>query len=246
MPVLVVVASREDHAARSLVARWRPHGAHLLTCADLSVPGWRYRLDAEGATSSTAVVDGRMVPTQQIRGVLTLLPCVFPHELRQIVPGDRDYVAQEMTAFLLAWLTGLDCPVLNRPHATSLVGPLWPPERWRHLAVRAGLRATPLRRQTTRPPTSPMLASTPTATTVTVIGDRMVGEVPASLAAQAHALAAAAGVDLLTVVFDRPDPEASLLVADPRPPIGDAQVADAMLALFQQPAGSRSQAGARR
>jgi hypothetical protein len=245
-PVLVVVASRDDHAARTLVERWQQHGACLLTCADLSMSGWRYRLDTSGARPSTAVVNGRVLETGQIRGVLSLLPCVFPHELLQIVPGDRDYVAQEMTAFLLAWLAGLDCPVLNRPNAISLMGPSWPPERWRHLAVRVGLRAAPLRRQTLGAPASSILPLPPTAASVTVVGDCWVGDVPAELAAQGRRLADAAGVELLTVVFDRADPEASFLVADPYPAISDQRVADALLGFLHPAADSRAPVGAHR
>jgi hypothetical protein len=241
--VLVVVASRADQAARSLVARWQPHGAGLLTCADLASPGWRYRLDADGARSSTVVVNGQVLPTEQIRGVLTLLPGVVPHELLEIVPADRDYVAQEMTAFLLAWLTGLDCPVLNQPDAASLMGPSWPVERWRHLAMRIGLRAVPIRRATTGAPVSSIASPTPTAATVAVIGDQWVGEVHASLAASARRLADAAGAKLLTVVFDRADADASVLFADPRPPIDDGRVSDAILAFFQQTAADRPPTG---
>jgi hypothetical protein len=244
--VFVVLASRDDAAARSLVARWQQHGAGLLTCADLSVPGWRLELGTDGVGRSTAVVDGRVLASEQIHGVLTLLPCVFPHELPQIVPGDRDYVAQEMTAFLLAWLTGLECPVLNRPNATSLAGPSWPAERWCHLARRAGLRAAPLRRQTTAVPGDAVLPAPPAAATVTVVGDRWIGDVPPDLAAHARRLAGAAGADLLTVVFDRADADASVLLADPRPPVADERVADAILALLHQAATTRRHAGAGR
>jgi hypothetical protein len=180
--------------------------------------------------------------TEQILGVLTLLPCVYPQELTEIAPDDRDYVAQEMTAFLLAWLTELTCPVLNRPNATSLMGPSWPPERWRHLALHAGLRAAPLRRQTTREPAA-SVQPTSAAACVTVIGDRWIGELPSELAAQARRLADAAGAELLTVVFDRADTQASVLFADPRPPIGDGRVADAILAFLKQATQTRLHRG---
>jgi hypothetical protein len=244
--VLVVLASPDDHAARALVARWGRERAGLLTCADLSHSGWRHELGTGGTGRSTAVVDGRLVETEAISGVLTLLPWVLPNELDQIIPGDREYVAQEMTAFLLAWLTQLPCPVLNRPTTTSLAGPSWPVERWRHLAAHAGLRAAPIRRRAD--PAASAGAEplpVPAVASVTVIGDRCVGDVPA-LAAQARRLAAVAGAELLTVYFDRADASASVLLADPRPPVSDRRVADAILAHFQQAGPARAATGAGR
>ena len=42
--MFVVLAYTHDSGARALVQRWRADGeeAALLTCADLSRPGWRY------------------------------------------------------------------------------------------------------------------------------------------------------------------------------------------------------------
>jgi len=225
--VLVVVASPDDNAARALVDRWRKHGCGLLTSADLSSRGWRFT-PGDCPDKQTAVVEGRLVPTQQIEGVLTLLPNVLPHELHHIIPRDREYVAQEMTAFLLAWLTELHCPVLNRPLATSLVGPLWPIERWRHVAICAGLKATTLNRRVETAGVSPWMLP-PSGAFVTVVGEGLIGDVPAQLGVQAKRLAAAARAELLTVFFDGADADSCFLFADPRPSLGDQRVADAIL-----------------
>jgi hypothetical protein len=240
--VLVVLAAPDDDAARALVARWGRDRAGLLTSADLSRAGWHHELGTSGTGRSTAVVDGRLVETEAIAGVLTLLPCVLPHELDQIVPGDREYVAQEMTAFLLAWLVQLRCPVLNRPTTTSLAGPSWPVERWRHLAAHAGLRAVPIRRLA-GPAASVGTEPASAVASVTVVGDCCVGDAPA-LAAPARRLAEAAGAQLLTVYFDRADASASVLAAEPRPPVGDWRVADAILAHLRQAGPARTATGA--
>jgi hypothetical protein len=91
--MLVVIASKHDEAARSLVAQWAEHDSALLTCADLSVNGWRdYPL---GSDRSLAVAGGRALLVTEIAGVLTLLPYVDEAEVSQIDPADRPYVAAE-------------------------------------------------------------------------------------------------------------------------------------------------------
>ena len=108
----LVFASRVDTAAKNFAAA-AGSNVRLMTPADLSQPGWRFRLgDAAG---STAVLGGEPVPASAIAGVLTRLPSVTDHDLTHIAPSDRAYVAAEMTAFLLAWLTALKCPLVNRP-----------------------------------------------------------------------------------------------------------------------------------
>jgi len=101
------------------------------------VAGWRQSLG--GVDGDAAVVEGKRVPQKEITGVLTRLPCVFEQELVDITPDDRRYVAAEMTAFLLFWLSRLKCPVLNRPTPTCLSGPYWRREKWIHVAARVGI-----------------------------------------------------------------------------------------------------------
>jgi hypothetical protein len=145
--VLVVVASSQDRIAAAIAGRWASEpgsgGAAVLTCRDLSVAGWSYR-PGQGARSR-AVVGGRRVAAREIEGVLVRLPHVPLDELAHIAPDDREYVAEEMRAFLLSWLSDLPCPVLNRPTPTSLAGPGWSPAQWIVAATRVGLRVGPVR-----------------------------------------------------------------------------------------------------
>ena len=112
-------------------------GVRILTCEDLSAPGWRHRLGG----ASTAVIGGETVPAAGIRGVLIRRSHMLEWEPEHIVPGDRAYVAAEMTAFLRSWLSGLGCPVLNRPAPTCLSGPGWCREQWVQTAARLGIPA---------------------------------------------------------------------------------------------------------
>lgn len=193
--MLIVLASRHDQRARELAERWKPLGAGLMTCHDLSLPGWRYYPGKP--EDSTAVVDGRVVSCPQITGVLTRIPCINPGELTHIHLEDREYVAAEMTSFLAAWLCSLSCPVLNRPTATCLSGPAWRPEQWRCAAAAAGISAQFLHGSVHR--ANPIMSGgvEVNRTAVTVVGNRWFGQVDPAVGEQARRLAAVAGVTLL-------------------------------------------------
>jgi len=137
--MIVVVASTYDVRAQRIVAHWGSHGATMLTAEDLCMPGWS--LTVPKLIEPTAVIGGRTVPAAEIRGILTLRPCIFPEELQGFHSSDRKYVAAELNAFLLAWLSAQSCPVLNRPTACSLAGPNWRAEQWAHAAAGLGIPA---------------------------------------------------------------------------------------------------------
>jgi hypothetical protein len=99
-----------------------------------------------------AVIGGTVTPCREITGVLIRRPCVIEAELPHIRSADRRYVAEEMSAFLFAWLTGLTCPVLNRPRDFHLLGPPWRPEQWVRAAAALGIATRPTDRTA---PTNP-------------------------------------------------------------------------------------------
>src|SRR5262249_56128954 len=119
--MLAILAGRLDVGARALAARWSGLDARVLTPDDLCSAGWRYRPVTPGA--SVAVVAGERVAARAIRGVLVRLSRVDPGDLAFVAPDDRPYVAAEITAFLVAWLSSLTCPVVNRPTPSSLPPP---------------------------------------------------------------------------------------------------------------------------
>ncbi|QMS86693.1 hypothetical protein HUN01_03570 [Nostoc edaphicum CCNP1411] len=247
--MLVIVASRHDKAAEALVANWAAHGhsVSLLTPEDLSVVGWRHYLSSidvgdrgESTTSSTsfssAVVGGVAISTtgcanalDQITGVLTRLPSIFEQELLHIVPDDRAYIATEMNAFLIAWLSSLKCPVLNRPTPTYLLGPAWRPEQWVYAAAQLGIPVRPVRRQSSMSANVCAQVLEKSSVKVTVVGDRCLGEVEKTLASHARRIADAAEVDLLTVHFSSSESPAEFLGADLWTDISAPDVGDAIL-----------------
>ncbi|HTB78343.1 MAG TPA: hypothetical protein VK762_34095 [Polyangiaceae bacterium] len=241
--MIVVLASRFDVDAAGLVERWRNRGACLLTCEHLSRRGWIH--DAAAPERSVAMLDRSAVPVRSIRGVVTRLSGVTPAELPHIAAEERAYVACEMTAFLVAWLSSLPCRVLNRPTPLSLVGPSWRPEQWAREATRAGLSAERVRRvarsfaedagPTEIAPSS--LFERPVIS-VTVVHTRCFGgpgdgPLDDAIVAGVRRLAGAAGVDLLTATFAPAAGRATFVGAAPWVDVARADVADALVARIE-------------
>ncbi|HKE86177.1 MAG TPA: hypothetical protein VKB50_20595 [Vicinamibacterales bacterium] len=213
--MFVVLAYRNDVAARVLVQRWLAAGerAALLTCEDLSRPGWRYVAGRRG--DGRAFVEGRLIPTRAIRAVITRMPAVGEAELAYVHEDDRRYAVAEMQAFLLAWLSSLECPVLNRPSPSNLAGPSWNGPEWVQRARRLGFAATKVKQRAEFVAGATLDVPRPTdecQIVIDVIGDRAFlpgghepGAGDASRAEAAVMLARDAGVELLRVCFARGD-----------------------------------------
>jgi hypothetical protein len=209
--MFVVLAYAHDAGARALVQRWCADGedAALLTCVDLSRPGWRY---TGGVAHGQAVIDGQLIATREVRAVITRIPAVSEAELANVHEDDRRYAAAEMQAFLLAWLTSLECPVLNRPTPSNLGGPSWSVAQWVQTARRLGLAARPVRQRLVYAPGVPYgidCRIDPSAVFVDVVGERaflVSGRAPRAhegwFVQAAIALARNAGAELLRVYFE--------------------------------------------
>jgi hypothetical protein len=238
LEMIIIVASRYDEPARRLSERWAGEGAHLLTCQDLSVSGWRCRLS--DPLGSTAVIGGLKVKQTEISGVLTRMQWVAGQELTHIVAEDRAYISAEMTAFLVFWLSGLTCPVLNRPSASSLIGPGWGREAWNSAASKAGMRINPIRRHSSlaranpasAPAGDPEVGDPGKTIALTVVGEACLGDADRVLKEQARRLADVAHMDFLKVRFSSAECDASFVGADVFPDIDDGTVADAALGYF--------------
>ncbi|MCZ6662326.1 MAG: hypothetical protein O6951_05310 [Actinobacteria bacterium] len=232
--MILIVASRVDNVAQRLSTELPQGSARLLTPRDLSVPGWR--VSAASPLSSTCIAGGEELEAKAITGVVCLLPCVFQQELVHIEPEDRAYVAAEMTALLVFWLSSLKCPKLNPPTAGCLSGPRWPLERWLAEAAATGLPVKPIRRST-RPvpnPDQPVEG----CITVTVAGRHFLGHDDPKLRRDARSLASAVGVDLLSVHFAKGVAGYYFVGADTFPDLSQARATDAIWDFFNQGGGS--------
>ncbi len=192
----IVLASRHDGAARRFADA---HERFRLVCPpDLSAPGW---LLVEGcAKDNVAIVGGQRIAANEIRGVLVRLPWVHPRELPHVVQEDRAYVAAETHAFLLAFLSALSCPVLNRPTASCLAGPALRPLQWFASASALGI-PIPTKREPTAS-TAPDARPQTDLVCVTVVGETTLGHGGTALHAWARALAGHSRTSLLRAWFD--------------------------------------------
>jgi hypothetical protein len=222
--MILIVASAGDLAAEALAAGWIESNARLVRPADLSTPGWRHYVGVAGGPGVVAV-GGEVVPETEITGVLTRLPWVNPAELVHILPDDRDYIAAEISAFLLSWLTSIDRPVLNRPMPGCLCGPPWRATQWMAAARVAGLRVAP--RGGFHQGSSPA--------SVTVVGEQCFGEVAPELNEGSMRLSKLAGTDLLDVTFDGNAADAAFLGANVCPSLENTGERAAALALLHGP-----------
>jgi hypothetical protein len=230
--MIVVVANRWDQVATTFASRWGADNIRVLTPQDLSAVGWRQRLgDADHAM---AVVGKKLIPQKEITAVATRIPCVIEEEIFDIAPIDRPYVAREMTAFLLYWLSSLKCRVVNRPTPLCLSGPYWRQESWTHVAVRSGITVQPVHRQASFPKSSPKQDTRESLATVTVIGQRVFGETDPELHHHARRLADVAEVKVLVARFSGAERGARFVSADAYPDLSDEAIARAMLDCLQE------------
>ena len=246
--MLAVISSHLDSEATTLVKRWAAHGAAILTCKDLSRPGWSYFQGDK--RSSRAVISGSVVPVTEIRGVLTRRPRIFEAELGHIAAADRAYVAAEMNAFLVCWLAALRVPVLNPPTATCLSGPEWGPQQWAYLAHSLGIPTQPLQWSISadrEPAECKRNAAPATTVTVTVVDKRCFNAPDKVIKSQALSLAAAAGVRFLAVEFNLSTHPPVFQGARTFPKLADPAISDALLqALLPKRSRGTSRAGTRR
>jgi len=228
---ILVVANRNDVQARELVKRWNSYGASLLTPENLSVEGWRYY--TKDIDNSIAIINGHPLASHDIRGVLTRMHCVLEDDLGHIVPSDRAYVASEMSAFLLAWLSALKCPVLNRPTPTSLSGPYWRHEKWIFTAARLGIPVAASNRHAIFQ-ANQILIPERGGVPVTIIGKKHFGNVDQVLIGHARSLADAARIDLLSVRFSGHEPDSVFIGASLDIGSVSEDMADAIFEYFQE------------
>ncbi|HYV95207.1 MAG TPA: hypothetical protein VE978_25760 [Chitinophagales bacterium] len=230
--MVLVIASILDEAAASLVNKFTRGAASLLTSMDLS------RKDTDilfhQIEKGSIVASGKKIQLGNISGVLTLIPNIYPMELVQINKEDRSYVASEMNAFMLWFLSQLKCPVLNPPSPTCLNGQLWRLEYWMKLAQQQAIPTLSLKRSNTRSYTTNTLKNEDYAR-ITVIGRKCIGTKNAVLQNYSLRLAEVTNLNLLQVGFKRNfDGEWKFAHASQFPDINDKKVAAAIIKFFSK------------
>lgn len=204
--MIVVLGSRHDPAALALVAVW-PGGA-LCSAEDLGSPGWRLRLATEnvrrdGESERRPVVDlrwvvgGQVVADADVTGVCVRRTTVYPEELVGVRPPDREYVAAECSAFVVAFLTATRARVVNPVRDGALADDVLRPEGWLQLAAGLGIPVCPLRVSSRGAGPRPRIRHV-----VTVLGERVWGSLSPRLLEATRQLVSAAGMVYARVAFD--------------------------------------------
>ena len=223
MTLLVLGSALDDHPA-ALTRHWRCWGrdAVLVQPRNLSRPGWRLRVGRP--EDLAAASDDRRFGHKDIDAVVSALPWIAPYELVHVVESDRDYVAQEMGSFLLAWLNEFEGPLVDRATPLNLAGCGRSKWQWAAVARSSGIAADPE-------------WSAPTIA-VTVVGGEGVtvhGEdaPPDGLEEAAVVIARASARVLVTLTFALSE-YVVLVGAEPRPAVGDSAVARDLLNLLER------------
>ena len=180
--LLVLFGQAGDLAGPALAKAW-PGEVVVISPRDLSCAGWHLAVGDPAASVLSAA--GRHLRPDMIAGVITRIGWVAPDELFWVEASDREYVAAEMSAFMLAFLDQFPCVVLNRPCPMCLAGPLPRPAVWRSEAARAGFALAP-----------PGLVGD---WRISVVGGRCLGTADPELARSAETLAGALGAGLLAL-----------------------------------------------
>lgn len=199
--MILIIASVIDDFARTLASEWPNGDARVVSPKDLSLPGWRCSFN--DSSKSQVNVAGDIFPVRNISGVLTLLPWVSEQELLHIDAADRSYVAAEMQAFLVYWLSRLTCPVFNRATPQCLSGVGWRREQWIYAAARLGIPVRPLNREIRFSNcTERDVSIIEKFCHVTVAGVKVVGSSDQDVIERAQKLASFTGQEVLSLVFD--------------------------------------------
>src|SRR5689334_13995743 len=135
-PMHLLLGHADDPCCIGILARIESCGHPARIVATPLAPPARltWRLDAGGLASSLHPD----LPDRAIAGVLVRDTGWLEADGWQ--PADHAYMMAELRAAMLAWLTALPCPVVNRPDASLWYRPHRPLLAWRTPLRRCGLR----------------------------------------------------------------------------------------------------------
>ena len=156
-----------------------------------------HRLGGDDDGFTVALADGEQLSDGTVQGVINRVVGVPDVHLQRAAAGDRAYAQAELWAFLLGWIAGLACPVLNPADASGLSGAWRPPREADALAALAGL---PLAAGELPPP-----ETSPPPVSVFVLDGRIIGRpLPVALRDAVLRFAGLWGTRLLQLDFEGP------------------------------------------
>ena len=200
--MLIFLCTPGDMSARWFVAELRRrHGvaAQIVTPQELVyAPDMQHRLDGAEATSSVTLKTHGTLDSASITGLVNRVDFLPDAHLATVNATDRSYMLQELLAIWSSWISALPCPVINRPTATSMAGPMYHPAIWCHNAAAVGLPVAHMVYDTDLPdPVTP----TPVQSAIICQGQCHSTSVPAYLFGACCDLAAYVGLDMVELFF---------------------------------------------
>lgn len=148
--MFLILAQYDDLVAKSVYEELcQTHGldnTRLLTADDLAIrTSWALHQEGSIVRTEMRCADGQRISSDNITAVFNRLRFVTAPQFVDASLEDREYAVMEMHAFLLSWLSGLECIVINRPNPRSLGGELRGNAEWLLLAGREGLPSRRMR-----------------------------------------------------------------------------------------------------
>ena len=104
-----------------------------------------HRLQAGETITHIELVDGRVIESAEVQGVLNRVNYLPVEHFRFAEVEDRAYAGLEQQAIYLSWSHALPGVVINRPEPRGLCGEVRSPAEWTWLALQAGLPVLPFR-----------------------------------------------------------------------------------------------------
>lgn len=254
----LIIADAGDPGAHRvadrLARRHGPQSTRLASASEIAFAS-RVALAFGSQTSSSGIWlrDGAGAALAP-RAVLCRATTVSALWAARASPADREYAAAEAHAILVAWLTALDCPVLNQPSGRGLVGPVLSDAEWLAAAARAGLPTLALRhtsnvrevgsgwvpvpgpgpRPVGRRPGVLCERSRGEIATAVLVGPDVVGPLPSPDHAAAHRLQAATQCHVLGLELHGSEGGSRVAAVTPLPPLDEPELSEAVAALLTQ------------
>lgn len=200
--MIVFLCNPDDITARMFVAKLRRrHGvdAQIITPQELVyAPDMQHLLDGPEVYSAVTLKTHGMLDSASITGLVNRVDFLPDAHLVTVSPTDRTYMQQELLAIWSSWISALPCPVINRPTATSMVGPVYHPAIWHHYAAAVGLPVAQMTYNTDLPdPVTPV----PLQSVIVCQGTCYNALLPTDLFSACSELAAYVGLDMVELFF---------------------------------------------
>jgi hypothetical protein len=258
----LVLASDFDEAARWVADRLaaRADGTvDFVSHVDLARAVWEHQLGPDAVCSRIELADGRTLDSTEIQATLNRMAYVPAWLVDDLVPEDRPYGLQELSALVLSWLQSLPAPTINPPSPRGMSGPWRSPAEWALLSSQAGLDVMPIVFDSASDAGESNVVNgglgwcsigpgVPDGEDVIVVGDAVFSRhaLPEDAVEACRRLAVAADTPILGLAFTEYDGRPMVAGVTPLPDLraGGDEIVDAVAALLAGAVSSRGLAGA--